>query len=194
MHIHPDKVRAILGSWLDDVTIARLLACDRLRRRLELCFETVPDADDPRTEVDRDEPMLRAAPAWLLADPVDTAKRAGAILHGRAIRCILSGSEVAALVASIGREAHALGLRHWVEAPPRDHGHDLANSILRDGAACLETWLQRRPSPVCTAVLLTMPPELLGRQVEESVDAEAVMDIVARSYSSGGDTKAAPDV
>ncbi|MCJ2013126.1 hypothetical protein [Methylobacterium sp. J-076] len=169
--IHPDRVRAALDGRLTDATVARLLACDRLRGRI--ANHLGADGAGP------------GAPAWLIADPAEAARRAGAVLHGRAIRSVLTGPAVAALVAAIGREAHLLGLRHGADARPRDHGGDLAGAILREGEACLGAWLWRRPGPLRAAILLGLPP---GTAIEAAADgfeaeADAVMDAVARSYA-----------
>jgi len=181
MRIHPDRVRATLHGGLSDATIARLLACARLSERLDAWFGAGPvGAGDE--------------PAWLLADPAEAVCRAGAILHGRAIRSVLTGPDVAALVAAIGREAHALGLRHGAEAPARDHGGDLAGAIRRDGAACLDAWLRTRAAPLRAAILLALPPGLVGAEVSDAVDAEAVMESVARSFTPQGDAKAGSGV
>lgn len=173
MRIHPDRVRAVLFAGLSDATIARLLACDRLRGRLGACLGAGPAAPE-------------AGPEWLLADPVEAARRAGAILHGGAIRRVLRAPEVAALVAAIGREAHGLGLKHGAEAASRDHGGDLAGAILRDGAACLAVWLQAQSASLRMAILLALPPGLALDRGDDGFDAGRVMEAVAQSYAPPG--------
>lgn len=142
--VHPDRVRAALDPRLSDALAARLLACERLRGRID-------------ARLGRDGAPVDPDHAWLLADPDAAARRAGAVLHGRALRSVLAGPAVAALVAAIGRDAHAFGLRHGAHVPPRDDRGDLAAAILADGHACLGAWLERSPERLRRAVLLALP-------------------------------------
>ncbi|BAU89957.1 nodulation protein NolU [Methylorubrum populi] len=153
--VHPDRVRAALDPRLSDATVARLLACARLRERLDARLGRGDAIGVARGDsADTDE----AEHAWLLADPDGAARRAGAALHGQALRSIVAGPAVAALVAAIGRDAHAFGLRNAVRAAPRDARGDLAGAILHDGYACLGAWLAGAPDSLRRAVLLALPP------------------------------------
>lgn len=186
--VHPDRVRAVLDARLGDATVARLIACERLRGRTDALLDR-----GERAETDG-APVPADAPAWLLADPAEAARRAGTVLHGRAIREVVSAAEVAALIAAIGREAHAVGLRQGaredagqgVLAPSRENGGDLAGAILRDGHACLGAWLAGQSSGLRRAALLALPPgtpaEADGADPELCGQAETVMAQVARSY------------
>ncbi|WP_050735833.1 hypothetical protein [Methylobacterium sp. ARG-1] len=168
--VHPDHVRAALDPRLSDATVARLLACERLRARLDVCLGS--DAVEAAT-----------APAWLRTDPAEAALRAGAVLHGRAIRSLLAARAVTDLITAIGREAHALGLRHGAEAPPRENNGDLEGAIRRDGADCLGAWLRRQPAPVRAVISLALPPSMLAAEAQGDDEAEAVMAAVAQSYT-----------
>lgn len=165
--VHPDRVRAALDPRLSDAVVARLLACGRLRERLDARFG-------------RDESAGDAGHAWLVADPDAAARRAGAVLHGRALRTVLSGPAATALIAAIGREAHALGLRHGARMDLRDDGGDLAGAILHDGHACLGAWLDDKPEPLRRAVLLALPPgtPAEGRPIDPTL-AGVAADILA---------------
>lgn len=143
--VHPDRLRAALDPRLSDTVVARLLACGRLRERID-------------ARLGRDGAPVDGEHAWLLADPDGAARRAGAVLHGRALRGVLAGPAVAALVAAIGRDAHAFGLRHGAHVPPRDDHGDLAHAVLHDGYACLGAWLDDAPEPLRRAVRLALPP------------------------------------
>lgn len=174
--VHPERVRAALDPRLDDTTIARLLACDRLRRHLDARLG-LDELDTSNGEA--------TAHAWLLDDPAEAARRAGALMHGQALRAVLSGPEVASLVAAIGRDAHALGLREGALSPPQDHGGDLVGAITRDGHACLGEWLNSQSAGLRKCVLLALPP---GTPVEVSEatslgeQVETIMALVMRSY------------
>lgn len=143
--VHPERVRAALDPRLSDTVIARLLVCERLRERID-------------ARLGRNGTPVDGGHAWLLADPDAAARRAGAVLHGRALRGVLAGPAVAALVAAIGRDAHAFGLRHGAYVPPRDDHGDLAGAILHDGYACLGAWLDDAPDSLRRAVRLALPP------------------------------------
>lgn len=176
--IHPDRVRSVLDPRLNDATVARLVACGRLRGRIS-----------ERLGLPVAEEASRHLPAWLGADPVSAVRRAGAALHGQALRRILAGPQVGALIAAIGPEAHAFGLRHGESFPPRDDGGDLAGAILRDGYACLGAWLSGAPSSLRQAVLLSLPP---GTQAEGGTsdtqlneEAGAIFALIERDETSG---------
>ncbi|MBB3903302.1 nodulation protein NolU [Methylobacterium brachythecii] len=158
--VHPDRVRAAYDPRLSDATVSRLLSCRRSRDRIESAVSVGASAAEAPPD----------GYAWLLDDPAGAARRAGAGLHARALRNVLSGPQVAALIQAIGREAHAFGLRHAAEAAPRALDGELAEAILRDGFACLAVWLATQPAALRAAVLLRLPP---GTPAEaETADAE----------------------
>lgn len=178
--VHPARVRAALDPRLNDGTIARLMACERLRGRLDahLGLDGLAGASDA---------SVLTSHRWLLTDPAEAARRAGVLLHGQTLRAILSGPAVGELIATIGREAHALGLRQGALMPPRANGGDLVGAILRDGEACLGAWLQGQPDMLRKAILLRLPP---GSEVEAKIfdpdlheSAPAIMAQVARSFT-----------
>lgn len=176
--VHPERVRAALDPRLSDALVARLLACGRLRGRID-------------ARLGRDAGVIDADHAWLLVDPAAAARRAGAVLHGRALRSVVAGPAVAALVAAIGRDAHAFGLRHGAHVPPRDDRGNLAEAILHDGHACLGAWLDSAPEPLRRAVLLALPPGTAaeGGSVEPTIAglASDIMALVAEETQEAGD-------
>lgn len=174
--VHPERLRAVLDPRLSEATLARLMDCGRLRGRLDARLGRAGEA-------------LPDEAAWLTADPDEAACRAGALLHGQAVRAVLSGPAVTDLVTAIGREAHVLALRYGAQMPPRSHGEDLAEAILRDGELCLGAWLMRQDGALRRAVLLALPP---GTPIEAGPftpdleeGAGAIMALVARSFGQG---------
>ncbi len=53
-----------------------------------------------------------------------------------------------------------------------------------------DAWLRTRAAPLRAAILLALPPGLAGAEPSEAVDAEAVMEAVARSFTPPGDAEA----
>lgn len=177
--IHPDRLRAALDPRLSDATVARLLACDRLRERLVA----------PLGGGAAPEPGF----AWLLVDPEAVARHLGSALHGPALRRVLEGPAVAALAAAIGRDAYLFGLRHGAACPPRDAGGDLAGAIRRDGHAGLGAWLAGAPDGVRRAVRLALPPGTPAEAVDhEPALAETVAPLMALLAEAAGDESEDP--
>jgi hypothetical protein len=97
--------------------------------------------------------VLRSPQARLaLAEPAvcqDAAAMAGAWLHGRAVRNILSGRKIEAMVEHIGRQAFAIIVEPDAPALPAptsgaslpDDPGAIAAQILEDGRWLVRTWL-----------------------------------------------------
>jgi hypothetical protein len=128
------------------------------------------------------------APAEFLAGPAhpqDVARLAGAIWHAASLRLVVTGKAAAELVATIGENAFAFGLRHAAASvtPAQAIGpSELAHAIDGDGLACLGAWLAGEPKPRRDAVLLRLPPEETERArrfgPEHITACQSVMTIV----------------
>lgn len=178
--VHPDRLRAALDPRLSEATLARLTACERTRTRIATRLG-IEDGEEGA-----------GVPDWLLAHPEEAVLRAGAVLHGSALRGVVAGPEVAALVHAIGRGALALGLRHATLAPPLPSEADLPEAIRRDGHACLGAWLATRPGAIRHRTWLVLPPGTTAEAapVDPAIAAHAdtIMALVAADLAAEADT------
>jgi hypothetical protein len=158
--IHLERLRARLDPRLTSETIARLLTCERLRTSLtrmacgDLAEIGESDGEEQSAVPKEQEPLLAHDPGLI-------ARLAGAVWHGRSLRALISGRDVAALSALVGKDVHVCGVRNAEFARASEIISDpyaLADVIVEDGHACLGAWLETASSALRRCMLLRLPP------------------------------------
>ena len=161
---HPQRLADLLDSRLSAAIVSRLQGCLRLHDRIAPLL-IQPQDDDPNDPRADDAIILadwRAAFERLFrADLKQASSLAGAAWHALSLRQMISGRDVAELVAQIGPRAHAFGLRRDGVAPALRSVAPgaLAEQITRDGHACLVVWFSSFPPPMRQQLLVRLPPE-----------------------------------
>jgi hypothetical protein len=192
---HRDRLAARLDPHLAPITLERLRSSARLRPRLARLL-LAPAAAKPLPGEHR-HPDADTAIAKAIANhsPTKLARLAGAAWHGRALKLVISGREVAGLAQAIGQEAYLFGLRN-ADLAVEDGGaaEDLAASIDYDGLRCLGLALLVLPKPIRIAVLLRLPPGSVAETVEpDPALMETATAIVARVLSHLEQVEQSPD-
>jgi hypothetical protein len=165
---HPRRLADTLDSRLSASLVRRLQSCARLHDRIApLLIQRQADgsndapADDATALAERRATFERL----FLADLTEASSLAGAAWHALSLRQMIRGRDVADLVAQIGQRAHAFGLRRDGVAPALRSVAPaaLAESIARDGNACLDVWFSSFPPPMRQQLHVRLPPESAGR-------------------------------
>jgi hypothetical protein len=165
---HPRRLADTLDSRLSASLVRRLQSCARLHDRIApLLIQRQADgsndapADDATALAERRATFERL----FLADLTEASSLAGAAWHAVSLRQMIRGRDVADLVAQIGQRAHAFGLRRDGVAPALRSVAPaaLAESIARDGNACLDVWFSSFPPPMRQQLHVRLPPESAGR-------------------------------
>ena len=166
-----------------------LQACRRLEPRLSEWVFARHGRFDPPATIDAASARAVAMPAATL---VAAAGLAGAAWHGNAIRRLVVGGDVRALVEAIGPDAHAFALRHGAAAAaePPEGVAALIEAIGRDGYRCLAAWCAGRPAAIASLVLLKLPPGTLADQPVDQAFADrgpAVFDLALTELACDAD-------
>lgn len=182
--LHPSRISAALDQRLTPAAVRRLQNCHRLDERIAM----------------RMQPALLQQDLWPIpasaeflaipVDPLDIARRAGAVWHADSLRLVVTGKAAAKLVAAIGEKTITFGLRHAAAAvaPAQITGpSDLAEAIECHGLACLGAWLADEPKPRRDAVLLRLSAENAERTRRFPPDQQsAFRAVMAVVMADGG--------
>lgn len=160
---HPQRMSDALDRRLTEATVERLRSCARLHARIAPLLvprlggdATDTGADDATVPADRQATFDRLG----RIDLNEASCLAGAAWHALSLRQMIRRSEVADLVARIGRRAHAFGSRREGIAPVMHSltPDALAEHIMRDGYACLGVWFLSVPTSMRQQLLIRLPP------------------------------------
>jgi hypothetical protein len=134
-------------------TAERVLRAPRTAGRAgALLLALLPEADPAGLEAD-DARLVLASPAAL--DSVGLA--AGAVWHGKRVRALVRGAEIAALAAACGPTARASALRHAPPVEPVQASADLLDDIRREAVACVTAWCASLPDWAAARMRLVRP-------------------------------------
>jgi hypothetical protein len=138
----PALVAALIAPGLRAQTAKALLSTPRTATRAAALLAAIlPDAG-PKSLDPLDARLITADPASL--DAVSLA--AGAVWHGKRVRALLRGADIAALEAACGPAARRAALRHGPPGETIQEGPDLLADIRRDAATCLAAWVASLPA------------------------------------------------
>lgn len=182
--LHPSRISAALDQRLTPATVRRLQDCRRLDERIAMRMQPAL--------MQQDLWPIPAAAEFLAipADPLDIARRAGAVWHAASLRLVVTGKAAAELVAAIGEKAVTFGLRHAAAAvaTARITGpSDLAEAIECHGLACLGAWLVAEPKPRRDTVLLRLSAENAERTRRFPPDQQTAFRAVMAVVMTDGD-------
>lgn len=135
-------VAAQVAPGLQAETVRRLMASPRLGARASRILASQLGAPDSAPFNPQDARLVLASFAQLQA----VASAAGAVWHGRRVRALLRGQEIAALTERFGPQLREAALAHAPPDTAPETTDDLAADIERDGQACLIHWLATLPA------------------------------------------------
>ncbi len=137
----PARVAPLVAPGLRPQTAVRLIAGARTGARASRLLAESLGSGDVRALPAADRTLLLLAPGDL--DRLGAA--AGAVWHGRRVRALMRGADIAALAARFGPSAREAALRHDPPLAVAADG-DLAELVATDGALCVASWVTSLPA------------------------------------------------
>jgi hypothetical protein len=152
---NPALAAALIAPGLLAQTAQTLLTAPRSAARAAALLAAMLPQPGPDELDALDARLVTAVPSAL--DAVTFA--AGAVWHGKRVRALLRGADIAALEAACGPAARPAALRHAPPVAGVTQGPDLAADIARDAAACLAGWVASLPAWAAARMRLLRPIE-----------------------------------
>ncbi len=149
----PAQLAALLGATVPPSVVEDVVRSPRLRAKLA---GLLPARLGAIGEIDSVQGVLLAMNRDAL---LSLSMRAGAVWHASAIKQLVDGAAIRALVERIGEAQRRIALAGAALAPPAKHLSldALAEAIPADGAACLAAWCEAQPWPVAVRLRLLRP-------------------------------------